>query len=196
MVSITHKYNLGGEEPTLFQFLKNEQPSLKTVSGPDENGNYLFTKTVITEELQEIMDQDTLEITEQIVQVETEEPVSAEEQIILEALIPQHPILLARMDLFRRVNTARELGSAIISEFATENIMLGITQAGKTTEVRRATADIMSALQTGSLYDAMEEIKRVSELDKDPTFLTDARLLTFLNKIEDYLELPKSVTLI
>jgi hypothetical protein len=90
---------------------------------------------------------------------------------------------------------AMAMGAQIIKEFAAENIALGITQAGMTTRVRLVTGDIVNALSTGSLYDAITAARSIPAESKDPTFVTDVRLLTCVNKIETYLGLPLSSTL-
>lgn len=86
-------------------------------------------------------------------------------------------------------------GQEIIVLFAAENIRMGITQAGMTTTVRAVTADIVSALNIGSLYDAILAAQAVPDTSYDPTFVTAARLLEFVNKIEDYLGIPRSTGL-
>lgn len=86
-------------------------------------------------------------------------------------------------------------GQELIVWFAAENISLGITQTGMTGAVRSATADVVNALSTGSLYDAIIAAKAISPDSYDATFITAARLLFFVNKIETYLNIPLSETL-
>jgi hypothetical protein len=93
------------------------------------------------------------------------------------------------------LSPAISFGQELIITFAAENIGMGITQAGMTTTVRTVTADIVNALTTGSLYDAITAAKAVPEESYDPTFVTAARLLTFVNRIEDYLAIPRSTSL-
>jgi hypothetical protein len=90
---------------------------------------------------------------------------------------------------------AQKFAAKIIAEFASENILMGITQAGMTGTVRAATTSTIAALVTGSLYDAMAEARAIPAENKDPVFVTDARLLQFINKIEAYLGLPASTEL-
>lgn len=91
------------------------------------------------------------------------------------------------------LSPAMQFGQNLIKEFASENIALGITQAGMTGAVRAVTADITSALNTGSLYDAIQAARSIPEESKDLTFVTDSRLLIFINKIETYLGMPLSL---
>lgn len=93
------------------------------------------------------------------------------------------------------ISSAVAFGMDLMIEFASENVMLGITQAGMTNAVRQRTAQIVNCLMTGSLYDAIVQARAIPAEDKDPTFLTDARLLAFVNKIETYLGIPLSVAL-
>jgi hypothetical protein len=93
------------------------------------------------------------------------------------------------------VGDAMDYGMQLAKEFAAENVRLGISQAGMTRTVRQKLADLFSALQTGSLKDAIDVAKETPALDKDATFITDARLLSLVNKLEEYLGLPKSSSL-
>jgi hypothetical protein len=86
-------------------------------------------------------------------------------------------------------------GQELVITFAAENIGLGITQAGMTTAVRTATANTVAALQTGSLYDAITAARSIPVESYDSTFITQARILLFINKIEDYLGIPRSLSI-
>lgn len=93
------------------------------------------------------------------------------------------------------INEARIFGMDLIVNFATENVLLGITQMGMTGQVRKATAEVVSALNTGSLYDAITEARAIPAEDKDSRFVTNARLLSFINKIEAHLGITLSTSL-
>lgn len=88
------------------------------------------------------------------------------------------------------VNNAITFGNQIVVEFIVENVMLGITQLGLTSHVRKVTAPITSSLTTGSLYDAINEIVILNSVDFDSVIITPARILAFRNKIETYLKIP------
>jgi len=83
-------------------------------------------------------------------------------------------------------------GNALMIEFAAQNVGMGITQDSKTADVRRAMANVLNALQTGSLYDAIAEARAIAAEDKDDKYITDERLLAFVNKIEARLGLDAS----
>jgi len=83
------------------------------------------------------------------------------------------------------VERAMAFGQKIIKEFAAENIRLGITQDGKTAEVRVKMANVLSALSTGSLYDAIDQANEIE--DFDAKYVTEARIQSFIAKIQTYL---------
>jgi hypothetical protein len=90
---------------------------------------------------------------------------------------------------------AKAFGENLMNEFTTENIMLGITADSMTGTVRKNMVEVIMALQTGSLYDAITEAKAIPADKKDAKYITDARLLAFVNKIETYLGVALSQTL-
>ena len=92
----------------------------------------------------------------------------------------------------KTVRSAISFGNKIIVEFAAENIQLGITQLGMTKSVRQTMAGVASALQTGSLYDAIDEVREIPDSKKDGKFISNKRLLKYVNKIEEFLGIEKS----
>lgn len=95
----------------------------------------------------------------------------------------------------RIIAAAKVFANSIIDRFAAENVLLGITQAGMTGAVLNKMSGVMSALLTGSLYEAIARTKAIPESDYDATFITEARLLSFVNKIESYLGITLSTEL-
>lgn len=93
------------------------------------------------------------------------------------------------------VAAAVAFGQQMLVRFAAENVRLGITQAGKTRQVRETLGDVVLCLLTGSLYDAMALVRAVPAEKKDDVFITDARLLSFINEIEAFLGMRKSTSL-
>jgi hypothetical protein len=87
---------------------------------------------------------------------------------------------------------ARTFGQLLIDDFAAENILLGITQSGMTNQIRKTLTEATLCLLTGSLYDAIHEAREIPEEEKDGVFINNARLLSFINRIESYLGLPLS----
>ena len=92
------------------------------------------------------------------------------------------------------IANAVAFGQHLMIKFAADNVMLGVTQAGMTATIRTIMAPAIQCLQTGSLYDAIAQCRAVAPENKDPTFITDARLLAFINLVEDYLGLVRSTS--
>jgi hypothetical protein len=93
------------------------------------------------------------------------------------------------------ISSAISFGMQLMIDFGAENMSMGITQDGMTSTVRRNMADIMLALQTGSLYDAIDEIKSLPQEYKDDKYITNQRLLDYLNRIERYLRISNTQSL-
>jgi hypothetical protein len=94
-----------------------------------------------------------------------------------------------------KLNDAVNFGADIIREFTKENIVMGITTDNMTGVVRKAMSEVIIALQTGSLYDAIIEAKAIPADKKDAKYITNARLLSFINKIETKLNITLSTSI-
>ena len=90
------------------------------------------------------------------------------------------------------VSEAIGFGYYLISEFGAENTLSGIEQAGMTRTVRLITADVAAALSSGALLDAIAAMREISPDDYDGVFVTEAKLLRYINKCEVYMGMPKS----
>lgn len=91
------------------------------------------------------------------------------------------------------VERAKAFGESVAKEFKTENVLMGITQAGKTVAVTKYMHWIEHHTLAGSLYAALEEIavKKAEGLPSDlAPFITTERLTAFENKIKTYLGIP------
>lgn len=88
------------------------------------------------------------------------------------------------------IRNAIEFGNDLLEEFAAENILSGITQAGKTKDVADYLVDATRYLQTGSLYEVMNECDRLIAagipVGLSP-FVTETKLNNFKTKIIGYL---------
>lgn len=89
--------------------------------------------------------------------------------------------------LLNAVTGAIAFGQKLLTEFSAENISLGITQDGQTKSVRTKMAQVTAALQTGSLYDALDECMAIQQADYDVKYITAARLVLYGNKLRAYL---------
>lgn len=159
---------------------------------------YSFTKTVKSDKLlNEIIQAGIssplyIETVDNQVNVNFENSLSPEDISTLGYVVSNHQTLSQAEYIEQVVSKAREFGNELIKQGAAENIALGITQAGMTNAVRKRLSEITNALMTGSLYDAITEARAVPAENKDTVFITDARLLALVNKLEAYLGLPLS----
>lgn len=93
------------------------------------------------------------------------------------------------------VRNAKSFGSQIVEDFTIQNVLLGITADNMTGTVLNRMANVILALQSGSLHEAISRAKSVPAEHKDAKYITDARLLAAVNAIETYLNLPLSTHL-
>lgn len=112
----------------------------------------------------------------------------------IEAIVPP-PAFTQQEYVQKIISDAISFGNGLISEFAATNVIMGITQDGMTGTVRKNMSEVISALGTGSLYDAIAEVRALTVDKKDAKYITDVRLLSFINKIETYLAIPMSESL-
>ena len=72
---------------------------------------------------------------------------------------PEIPVPLTTVEEYTAlVQAAMDFGQALTVQYATQNVMAGITQAGLTLAVLTYTTDLYNYLSTGSLYVAITEI--------------------------------------
>lgn len=87
---------------------------------------------------------------------------------------------------------AKSFGQYLIDKNVSENIAMGITQAGKTRLIGEAAEKLSFWLSNGSLYEARAEIA-ILKANMNPAwapFITDARLTTMDNELKVYLKIP------
>lgn len=90
------------------------------------------------------------------------------------------------------IANAITFGNKLIVDASTENILLGITVAGKTRVVSDYCEKLQTYLRTGSLYAAVEALDvMIADEDRDALdmepFVTTERLESYKAKIMDYL---------
>lgn len=92
---------------------------------------------------------------------------------------------------YKKVIThAQDFGSSILLQFSTENVLMGITQAGKVGAVADFLHKLSHYIMTGSLYQARTEIDRLITAglpEELSPFITEERLLSYKQRITDYL---------
>lgn len=106
----------------------------------------------------------------------------------LQARMDAYTVMLQKRAVWQAVENAIAFGKDIISDFITENVILGITEAGKTGHVRRVLTDVMIAIQTGAFSDAIDELDAIAAEDKDPVFISQARINAMKAKLQAYLD--------
>ena len=88
------------------------------------------------------------------------------------------------------VSNAIKFGQELIIDFASQNVLMGITQAGKTKDVADYLSNLMRYAQSGSLYEVINEtnllISQGLPSDLSP-FITESRMNEFKQKVIDYL---------
>lgn len=124
-----------------------------------------------------------------IVHLSEELSLEQEQQVL--QIVENHDPVDVTSQIRQIVRNARIFGEDLIDTFATENILMGITQAGKTKAVSDYLADVTRYAQTGSLYEVINEIDRLIALgipsDLSP-FVTNQRMNDFKQKVITYLQ--------
>ena len=93
-----------------------------------------------------------------------------------------------------KIDDAVHFGKEIMDTFKRENILMGITQAGKTKAVHDYLHWVEHYVSSGSLYAGKDQVLNIINANNIPAdlapFVTIPRLTTFVNKILTYLLLP------
>lgn len=90
------------------------------------------------------------------------------------------------------VVAAQNFGQQLATQYAVQNILLGITQSGKTQALIDYTNNLSQCLYTGSLYAALSAINvMIADISSAKTnlspFITNDILYSYLNQIQSYL---------
>lgn len=120
-------------------------------------------------------------------EVHTTQSLTTEEQDILTALINAHTTLDMEAIVKAKVNKAINGSNEIIKQFATENILMGITQAGKTKLIADTMSSVMYYCQTGSLYEVLTALNAINITPEMSPFLTTARRDEYITKFTSLL---------
>lgn len=82
-----------------------------------------------------------------------------------------------------KVSKAISESTKMMTEIAADNILLGITQAGKTKLIADTLKDVIRYCQSGSLYEAINELDRITITADMAPFLTEEKKLEMKDKI-------------
>lgn len=85
----------------------------------------------------------------------------------------------------------------LMLQFMVENVQLGITQSGKAGLLIEYLHDVIHSFLSGSVYEAITQIDGyIADTGDTKTslspFVTNDRLTTYKNKIQDYLGIPRT----
>lgn len=95
------------------------------------------------------------------------------------------------------ITDARKFAIGLADQFAAENSLLGIKQAGKTGEVMDYLHEMVHCVLSGSLNEAVSVIDTLIADTSDKKaglapFITNARLTAYKNLLQDWLEVPRT----
>lgn len=116
--------------------------------------------------------------------------LSSAQKSVLDTVVSNHLMTTTREMIDKIIADALIFSVNVRNDFVAENVMLGITQRRLTGHVRKMMREVKDAMDSGSLYDAITEIKSLNINDFDSVIVTPARILLFRNKIEVYLKVP------
>lgn len=107
----------------------------------------------------------------------------------------QIPIVPVAQVVANSISAAATFGNQLIFQFAANNVLTGITQAGKTIPVALYLQTLGYYLRSGSLYAAITEIQNLIADTSDAKaalspFITNAILYNYMNQIQVYLNAP------
>ena len=88
----------------------------------------------------------------------------------------------------------KSFGQDLAADFAVENAALGITVQESQTLVTTLSG-VLSSLSNGFLETAIAESKGIDVEDYDGVYISETRLLLYVNRIEEYLGITASGTL-
>lgn len=126
--------------------------------------------------------------------VYTELPLTPEVLNQVQTTITNHnPAISSQEHIHKIITDATKFGLQLADEFKVENVLMGITQAGKTGAVTTYLHWVSHYCSEGSLYEAINEIdkKLIAGLPPDlAPFVTADRLNAFKAKLKAYLGIP------
>lgn len=87
-----------------------------------------------------------------------------------------------------KILAARAFGTRVIARYGASNVLAGYS-IEVIQDIMIKTTKVQAALNTGSLYVAIQEINNIQP---DGVYITDAKLKAVRNEIEDYLQIPRT----
>lgn len=143
-----------------------------------------LTKEILVEELP-LLFINTLGDT---VSVVMEEELTNEEIDVLSDIIINHTTTDLEVIIKNKILAAMDFGRNLMAQYGAQNVLAGYNVTQIQT-IMEATEKVQAALNTGSLYVALNEIENI---EPDGVLITQATLDNFRHKIQDYLEIPRT----
>lgn len=117
----------------------------------------------------------------------TDQELSVGEEMVLNQIVSDHDpfdvTLAVRASIRKSIIGAQD----IVEQFATENVLMGITEAGKTKLIADAVSPVMYYLQTGAVTVAIEELQAIQIDETMAPFLTEVRRSQYVEKLQQLL---------
>lgn len=102
---------------------------------------------------------------------------------LLEGIIEAHNSQDLAIIIKRKIERAKVRFDILATDFSTENVLLGITQAGKTKLIADTLRDTFYYGQTGSLYECLAALDAIVLTPEMSPFLTEERKAAFRQKV-------------
>lgn len=111
------------------------------------------------------------------------------QQATLNQVVASHVPVSTMLDIVaNRILAARAFGTKLIARYGASNVIAGYS-IEQIQDIMTRTARVQSALNTGSLYVAIQEINAI---EPDGVLITVEKLKSVRNEIEDYLQIPRT----
>lgn len=108
---------------------------------------------------------------------------------ILDGVIAAHTVTTNMQEIVAaKIAAARNFGLKLITQYGAQNVLSGYS-IEQIQDIMTRTAKVQAALNTGSLYVAIQELNAVQT---DASIITEAKIKQFRNQIEDYLQIPRT----
>jgi hypothetical protein len=113
--------------------------------------------------------------------------LSPSDLTVLNGIVESHNSEDLTIVVRRKIEKAKILFERIATEFSTENVLMGITQAGKTKLIADTLKDVFYYGQTGSLYECLAAIDAIVITPEMSPFLTEDRRAILRQRVLDVL---------
>lgn len=121
--------------------------------------------------------------------VNTANQLTNSQILALNGVVAAHTLTTNIQDVVAaKIMAARDFGTRLIAQYGAQNVLSGYS-IEIIQDIMTKTAKVQAALNTGSLYVAIQELNSV---ETDDTIITAAKIKVFRNQIEDYLQIPRT----